>query len=70
MACGGEKSRFSEVCELELLIEEAQLLGRLVDVCRKGPEFVPINNTHTLREVASGNLLEPGFDLGNRPHQR
>src|SRR6267378_84010 len=70
MARRSKKPRFCEVRELELMIEAPQLLGRPVDVGRQCTEFVAIDDIDALGKVASGNLAEPGFDLGDRSNQR
>ena len=52
------------------MIEAPQMFGCPVDVGRQCTEFVAIDDIDALRKVASRNLAEPGFDLGNRSNQR
>lgn len=52
------------------MIETPQLLGRPVDVGRQCSEFVTVDDIDALGKVASSDLTEPSFDLGNRSNQR
>src|SRR3954453_9176142 len=52
------------------MIETPQFLGPPVDVGRQCSEFVTVDDIDALGKVASSDLTEPGFDLGNRSNQR
>ena len=56
--------------DFKLLIEPPELLAHPVDVGRQRAQLVAIDDMDALREVAGRNLVEPSFDLLDRPDQR
>ena len=56
--------------DFKLLVEAPELLAHPVDVGRQRAQLVAIDDMDALGEVAGRDLVEPRFDLLDRPDQR